>query len=104
MNDLFIVCRLEFVIVEAAEEGAALSSISLPNKEKNSDENFTSSSHRLAVVGLQPVHRLCGVIEGRLSHFLSHWPRVGWQNVISQGKITRDTQPWLNLGHREDRQ
>jgi len=33
------------------------------------------------------VHRLCGAIEGRLSHFLPLWLRKGWRSVISQGKI-----------------
>jgi len=36
---------------------------------------------------LLAVHRLCGVIEGRLSHFLPRWLKTGWQSVISQGKI-----------------
>ena len=36
---------------------------------------------------LLAVHRLCGVIEGRLSHFLPRWLRTGWQSAISQGKI-----------------
>ena len=36
---------------------------------------------------LLAVHGLCGVIEGRLSHFLPRWLRTGWQSVISQGKI-----------------
>jgi len=36
---------------------------------------------------LLDVHRLCGTIEGRLSHFLPRWLRTGWQSVISQGKI-----------------
>jgi len=34
------------------------------------------------------IHRLCGAIEGRLSHFLPRWLRTGWQSAISQGKIT----------------
>ena len=34
------------------------------------------------VVPPQNGHRLCGAIEGRLSHFLPHWLRMGWQNVI----------------------
>jgi len=41
------------------------------------------------------VHRLCGVIEGRLSHFLPRWLRTGWQSAISQGKIPWNTPPWL---------
>jgi len=36
---------------------------------------------------LLAVHRLCGVIEGRLSHFLPRWLRTGWQSVISQENI-----------------
>jgi len=36
---------------------------------------------------LLAVHRLCGVIEGRLSHFLPPWVRTGGQSVISQGKF-----------------
>ena len=47
-------------------------------------------SHHLSMVGLLAflltVHRLCGFVEGRLSHFLQHWLRTGWQSVISQGK------------------
>jgi len=35
---------------------------------------------------LLAVHRLCGVIEGRLSHFMPRWLRTGWQSAISQGK------------------
>jgi len=35
---------------------------------------------------LLAVHRLCGVMEERLSHFLPRWLRTGWQSVISQGK------------------
>jgi len=30
---------------------------------------------------------VCGVFEGRLSHFLPRWLRTGWQSAISQGKI-----------------
>ena len=45
-----------------------------------------SKQHRHSVVGLLAVHRLCGVIEGRLSHFLPRWLRTGWQSAISQGK------------------
>jgi len=55
-------------------------------------------SHCLAIVGtsafLLAVHRLCGVIEGRLSHFLPRYFRTGWQSVISQGKIPWNTPPW----------
>jgi len=43
------------------------------------------------------VHRLCGVIEGRLSHFLPRWLRTGWQSAISQGKIPLNTPPWLGI-------
>ena len=41
----------------------------------------------------RPVHRLCGVIERRLSHFLPHWLRTGWQSATGQGKIPRNTPP-----------
>jgi len=52
------------------------------------------------------LHRLCGVIEGRLSHFLSRWLKTGWQSVISQKKSLEILRHgWeLNMGHREDRQ
>ena len=30
---------------------------------------------------LLTVHRLCGVIEGRLSHFLPRWLRTDWQSA-----------------------
>jgi len=43
------------------------------------------------------VHRLCGVIEGRLSHFLPRWLRTAWQSVISQGKIPWNTPSWLGI-------
>jgi len=46
---------------------------------------------------LLAVHRLCGVIEGRLSHFLPRWLRRGWQSVIRQGKIPWNTPPWLGI-------
>jgi len=46
---------------------------------------------------LLAVHRLCGVIEGRLSHFLPRWLRTGWQSAISQGKIPWNTPPWLGI-------
>ena len=46
---------------------------------------------------LLAVHRLCGAIEGRLSHFLPRWLRTGWQSVISQGKIPWNTPPWLGI-------
>jgi len=54
------------------------------------------SVHSWTPAFLLAVHRLCGVIEGRLSHFLPRWLRMGWQSVISQGK-----SPWktpLRLG------
>jgi len=44
---------------------------------------------------LLTAHRLCAVIEGRLSHFLPRWLRTGWQSVISQGKIPWNTPLWL---------
>jgi len=46
---------------------------------------------------LLTVHRLCGVIEGRLSYLLPHWLRTGWQSVISQGKIPWNTPVWLGI-------
>jgi len=46
---------------------------------------------------LLTVDRLCGVIEGRLSHFLPRWLRTGWQSVISQWKIPWNTPPWLEI-------
>jgi len=42
-------------------------------------------------------HRLCGAIEGRLSHFLPHWLRTGWQSLTGQGKIPWNTPPWLGV-------
>ena len=64
----------------------------------------------LSMVGssafLLDVHRSCGAVEGRLSHFLPRWLRTGWQGVINREKsleILRHS--WeLNLGHGEDRQ
>ena len=49
-----------------------------------------------SLIGLN-VHRLCGAIEGRLSHFLPSWFRMGWQSAISQGKIPENTPPWLEI-------
>ena len=46
---------------------------------------------------LLAVHRMCGVIEGRLSHFLPRWLRTGWRSAISQGKIPWNTLPWLGI-------
>jgi len=56
-------------------------------------DNFTLFYQPLAVRGwttafLLDVRRLCGVIEGRLSHFLPRWLRTGQQSAISQGKIS----------------
>jgi len=31
--------------------------------------------------------RLCGAIEGKMSHFRPRWLRTDWQNVISQGRV-----------------
>jgi len=56
-----------------------------------------SSTHDWTLAFLLAVHRLCGVIEGRLSHFLQRWLRKGWQSVISQGKIPWNTPPWLRI-------
>ena len=44
-----------------------------------------------------PLHRLCGVIERRLSRFLPRWLRTGWQSAISQGKIPWNTSGWLGI-------
>jgi len=46
---------------------------------------------------LLDVHRLCGAIEGRVSHFVPHWFRMGWHSVISQGKIPGNIWPWLGI-------
>ena len=46
---------------------------------------------------LLAVHRLCGIFEGRLSHFLPRWLRTGWKSAISQGKIPWNTAPWLGI-------
>ena len=54
-----------------------------------------SSIHGWTSAFLLTVHRLCGVFEGRLGHFLPRWLRTGWQSVISQGKIPWNTPPWL---------
>jgi len=43
------------------------------------------------------VHRLCGAIEGRLSHFLPHRLWTGWQSVISQEKSPRNVPPWPGI-------
>ena len=56
-----------------------------------------SSVHGWTSAFLLAVHRLCGVIEGRLSHFLPRWLRTGWQSAISQGKIPWNTPPWLGI-------
>ena len=62
---------------------------------------FPFSYHISMVLGswsfLLAVHRLCGVFEGRLNHFLPHWLRTGWQSAISQGKISWNTPPWLGI-------
>jgi len=47
------------------------------------------SVHGWTSVFLHDVHRLCGAIEGRLRHFLPHWPRMGWQ-CDQPGK-----NPWI---------
>ena len=46
---------------------------------------------------LLAVHRLCGVIERRLSYFLPCWLRTGWQSIVSQGKFPWNTLPWLGI-------
>ena len=62
---------------------------------------YFTFSHHLSMVGLSAfrlaVHRLCGFVEGRLSHFLPRWLRTGWQSVISQGKIPWNTPPCLGI-------
>ena len=40
------------------------------------------SIHGWTLAFLFAVHRLCGVIEGRLNHFLPRWLRTGWQSMI----------------------
>jgi len=45
------------------------------------------SVHGWTLIFLLDFHRLCGVIEGRLSHFLPRWLRTGWQSAINQEKI-----------------
>jgi len=56
-----------------------------------------SSIHGWTLAFLLTVHRLCGVIGGRLSHFLPRWLRTGWQSVICQGNIPWNTPPWLGI-------
>ena len=46
---------------------------------------------------LRVVHKLCGAVEGRLSHILPHWLKTGWQSVISQGNTLWNTPPWLGI-------
>jgi len=63
---------------------------------------FFSFSHFLSVHGwtsafLLDVHKLCGAIEGRLSHFPPRWLRTGWHSVIRQGKIPWNTPPQLGI-------
>jgi len=55
---------------------------------------------------LLAVHRLCGVIEERLGHFLPRWLRMGRQSAISEGKSLKILRcDWeLNPGYGEDRQ
>ena len=45
-------------------------------------------------------HRLCGAIEGRLSHFLWRWLRTGSHSVISPGTLPWNSLPGprINLG------
>jgi len=60
-----------------------------------------SSVHGWTLAFLLAVHRLCGAIEGRLSHFLPRWLRTGWQSV--RVEILR--RGWeFNPGHRKGRQ
>jgi len=42
-------------------------------------------------------HRLRGVIEGRLRHFLPRWLSTGWPSVISQRKTPWNTLPGLGI-------
>jgi len=55
------------------------------------------SVHSWTSAFLLAVNRLCGVIEGRLSHFLQRWLRTGRQSVISRGKIPWNTPPRLGI-------
>ena len=73
-------------------------------------------SHHLPMAGLKPssslstgcvvsschgaIHRLCGVNEGRLSHFLPRWLRTGWRSMISLGKIPWNAPPRLGIEPR----
>ena len=56
-----------------------------------------SSVHGWTSAFLLTVHRLCGVIEERLSHFLPCWLRMGWRSAVSQGKIPWNAPPWLGI-------
>jgi len=64
------------------------------------------SVHGWTLVFLLDFHTLCGTIEGRLSHFLPRWLRMGWQSVINQKKSLEILRHgWeLNPGLGEDRQ
>jgi len=63
------------------------------------------SLHRWTSAFLLAVYRLCGVIEGRLSHFPPCWLRMGWQSVTSQETLEILRHSWkLNPSHGEDRQ
>jgi len=44
-------------------------------------------------------YRLCGTIKGRFRQSLSCWLRTGWQSMITQEKIPRNTPPWPGIGH-----
>jgi len=74
-------------------------------KRTDSKVPFLYFDHCLSLVELRPsssgVCRLCGAIEGRLSHFLPCGLRMGWHSVISQGKIALNTPHGreLNPGH-----
>ena len=65
---------------------------------------FFYVSHSVSVVGLRPsssISTACVLLlKGRLSHFLPRWLKMGWQNVISQGKIPWNVSPRLGVEPR----
>jgi len=69
-----------------------------------SNQVFISSIIRLWMDFSLPPRcpRPCGANEGRLSHFLWLRPKTGWQSMISQEKIPRNTppRPEIELGPR----
>jgi len=86
--------RLEPAICKIASSGFLPTELSWPP----AFFSYQPSSVRGRTLAfLLAVHGLCGVIEGRLNHFLLHWLRTGWQSVISQGTIPWNTPPWLEI-------